>query len=183
MSKLKHLVWKIKKNKILHTTAWMKLHEDVLDVGGVKVTYTYVEKVGDGPIVVAVYQNKLLLVKQYRHPIRKSIWQFAAEHCDFQETQKEAALRCVSEELGFECGKLSLLGSLYTDPGLSTQKSNFYLAESLKPLENSHSEPIEDIEIGQFSLEEIEGLIEKGEIVDNWTLSALALYERHLNQI
>lgn len=183
MTRKKHAQWKVLKTRQVHETQWMKLREDTIDVGGVQVVYTYIQKVGDGPIVLAVYKNKLLMVRQYRHPIGKVIWQFSAEHCDPYESQEEAALRCVSEELGFSCQRVILLGSLYTDPGLSNQKSNFYLAESLKPLPTHTSEGIEDLEISSFSLDEIALMIKDGTICDNWTLAGLSLYKQYLETL
>ena len=99
------------------------------------------------------------------------------------ESWPKAAARGLQEELHLTATSLKDLGCFYPDPGGLDQKLHLYLAQGLKPTDNhekynSHKE-VEILNIRKFTREEINGLIAKQEICDNWTLAALFLYDRY----
>lgn len=176
--------WKILTSKIVHLTPWTDVIEDKCLADDKELTYTYSKRIDEGPLIIAEDSDqKIWLVRQYRHPIKKIIWQFPAEGKYEKETWEEAARRGLSEELQFKAKNWHDLGLFYVDPGGLEQKYHAYLATELSKAETSevhqNGEEVENLEIQSFSREEIDHLIKTGELCDNWTLSGLFLYDRY----
>lgn len=176
--------WKIITNKTVHQTPWIRVKEDHCQVDSQKLIYTFVQRTDEGPLIIAEENDgKLWMVRQYRHPIKKVIWQFPAEGKLEGETWESAAERGLNEEIGKSAGSLINLGLFYPDPGMLEQKSYFFLATDLADLKtsiNDHSE-VEDLEVNTFTLKEIEAMVKTGEICDGWTLSGIYLYKKFKN--
>jgi hypothetical protein len=80
MSKNPNLTpWQILTSKVIHATNWIKLIEDKCLVSGHEITYTFTKKLDEGPLIIAEEAGEIWLVKQYRHPIKKIVWQFPLE--------------------------------------------------------------------------------------------------------
>ncbi len=177
-------VWKIVNSKIIHSTPWIEIIEDKCLSDTKDLTYTYSRRVDEGPLIIAEDKDQnLWLVRQYRHPIKKIIWQFPAEGKYKDESWEQAARRGLEEELQFKAEKWFDLGQFYVDPGGLDQKYHAFLASGLTKTQSSNfhhdDEEVENLEVQSFSREEIDDLIKTGELCDNWTLSGLFLYDRY----
>jgi ADP-ribose pyrophosphatase len=87
-------------------------------------------------IVAVTPQNKIILVEQYRIPIRKNVIELPAglvgDNADRKgENFEDAAKRELEEETGYSCKQLKFLCKGPMLPGLSDEINAFYLAEKL----------------------------------------------------
>jgi|GEM_PF-2583006 len=170
--------WQVLTSKTIHATNWIKLIEDKCLVSGHEITYTFTKKLDEGPMIIAEDAGKLWLVKQYRHPIKKIVWQFPLEGKTSSENWETAAKRGLAEELSLEAKTWQNLGEFYPDPGGLDQKYQIYLATDLQPTNSKNHQDIdEELIIEKFSRSEIDELIRTGEICDNWTLAGLYIYD------
>lgn len=179
--------WNIISSRIIHQTPWMTMIEDVCDVDGTNTTYTYVRRTSGSGIIPVTTDGKLWMVQQYRHPIKRTVWQFAAEGLEPGEDYFSVAKRGLREELGLEAAHWHELARIYPDPGTLDQELIWYIATDLRVAQDVHKvhtseSEVEDLRTQAFSLQQIEQLIQKGEICDNWTLAAIQLYQRYLTQ-
>lgn len=180
----KLLPWQVLSSQLIHSTPWLEVIEDTCLVVDKTLVYTYALRVDEGPMIIAEDDNeKLWLVRQYRHPIRKIIWQFPAEGKYPNESWEAAAIRGLQEELSLSAQNWEDLGLFHPDPGGLQQKYHAYLASGLGRSMNTtrvdHIEEVEELETQSFSREEIDKMIDTGEICDNWTLSGLFLYDKY----
>jgi ADP-ribose pyrophosphatase len=113
--------------------------------------------------------GKYILVRQYRFPIGKYLWEFPAGGRELGETFPQAANRELMEEIGMRPGKLKLLLRFYPTPGVSGEKMHVFLAGKLRPAVAPKDED-EDFELGTFSRAEMGRMIQRREIVDGKTL-------------
>ncbi|MEP7167497.1 MAG: NUDIX hydrolase [Candidatus Woesebacteria bacterium] len=176
--------WKVLDSKIIHSTPWLEVIEDKCLADDKELTYTFSRRIDEGPLIIAEENDKLWLVRQYRHPIKKIIWQFPAEGKYKDESWEQAAKRGLKEELLFEAKTWHDLGQFYVDPGGLDQKYHAYIATDLTKIQFSEShqqneDEVENLEIQSFSRSEIDDLIKAGELCDSWTLSGLFLYDRY----
>jgi 8-oxo-dGTP pyrophosphatase MutT (NUDIX family) len=176
--------WQVLSTQLIHQTPWINVLSDECQHGEKKFNYTYVERRDEGPVIIAEDQDqKLWLVQQYRHPIRKIVWQFPAEGKKPDESWEAAAQRGLQEELGKQAGKLIDLTTTYIDPGLLSQKTHIFLATDLHNVQvekfHASEEEVEELNIQSFSLKEIEELIHRGEFCDNWGFAALYWYQKY----
>ncbi len=163
----------------------MEFIEDQCESNGKTATYTYMNRTDQGPLIIPQADDgSLWMVRQYRHPIRKIIWQFPVE-CKLKEESWEAAAhRGLAEELHLQAKTIKYLCTFYLSPGDSTQKSQFFVAKNLSLLQKTtvHDETeIEELETRTFTRSEIDAMIDSGEICDSWTLTALFMYDRYKN--
>jgi ADP-ribose pyrophosphatase len=120
-------------------------------------------------VVLAVHRRSILLVRQYRLPAEKSLWELPAGKVDEGETPMAAAKRELAEETGYTAENWSLLASFYASPGFVNERMHVYLATDLT---EGKATPMDDerIEIAWFKRKEVALLIQNGKIEDAKTL-------------
>ncbi|MCL4279823.1 MAG: NUDIX hydrolase, partial [Ignavibacteriaceae bacterium] len=118
-----------------------------------------------GAVVVPVTDNgKIVMVTQYRFPVKEVLLELPAGKLSKGEDPKVCAVRELEEETGYKSDDIKSLGSIYTTPGYSTEKLWIYLAENLKPGNYNREEGEFGMEVFELSLPEVEEKIYNGEI-------------------
>lgn len=125
-------------------------------------------------IVPLLKNNKILLVKQYRPVVDKKLWEVPAGIINKNETPLHCAKRELEEETGLIPQKMIKLGSFYSSPGFTNEKTTCFLAK-----EFIHSkqklDPDEMIEIGYFSFTELLKKIKSNKIIDAKTVLSILI--------
>jgi ADP-ribose pyrophosphatase len=122
-------------------------------------------------IVATPAPNELVLVRQYRHPARASLWEIPAGTAEPGETLADGARRELREETGFVAGRIRLVGSLWMTPGFCSEVMHVFHAEELTEGKPDFDDD-ERIEIGRFSFQAAWRLAAGG-IADAKTVIAL----------
>ncbi len=86
-------------------------------------------------VVMAVDdEDRVLCLRQYRHPARRAFVEFPAGVLDVEgEDPIEVAIRELREEAALEAGEWRHLLSTYSSPGISAEQIHIYLARDLRP--------------------------------------------------
>lgn len=131
-------------------------------------------------IVPLTEENEVVLVRQYRHPVKDELLEIPAGKLDLEEDPLECARRELKEETG-ATGELIKLAEFYTTPGYSNEFFYLYLAIDLKdgPAKPEDGEVLELVRIPLFQALE---MISTGKINDGKTIAGLCLAERHLRK-
>ncbi|MGL6104907.1 NUDIX hydrolase [Romboutsia sp.] len=125
--------------------------------------------------IVAITEDKeIILIKQFRKPLEKVLWEIPAGKLELGENPKECAIRELKEETGYSAGNLKLIHKFFTSPGFSNEKIYIFLATDLI-LGECKFDCDENIEIYKLGLEEINEMIQKNEIEDAKTLTGILL--------
>lgn len=123
--------------------------------------------------------GKLILVKQYRKALGRTLIEIPAGHIEVGEALEVTARRELEEETGYGAGKVTFVQSFATSPGFADEIIHLYLAEQLYEIENpAAADEDEFIELLYVTIEEAEKLVASGEIYDAKTAFAL-LYVKH----
>ena len=137
-------------------------------------------------VVVAAMttEEKLIMIRQERLPIRAAIWEVPAGQIDGEsETDDDqiaaVGLRELREETGFELaegGELIPLGDYFTSPGFTDEQGFFFLARPVRECASGHApdESESILDCRAFSPEELRGMIANNEIRDANTLAICA---------
>lgn len=133
-----------------------------------------VEHGGAVGIVAINDNNEVILIKQFRKPIEKVIWEIPAGKLEVGENPKECAIRELKEETGYEPQNLKLIHKFFTSAGFSNQKLYIYLATGLTPGESNPNDD-ESLEVYKISLEEAYNMVVKNEIEDAKTSIGILL--------
>src|SRR5512136_1888974 len=138
---------------------------------GVEALREIVENGGAVAVVAVDDQQRVVLVKQYRHAIRAIVTEVPAGKLDGDEDPLEGARRELREETGFRAGRWKSLGSIYPSPAWSTESIYLYLATDLIPGPTA-MEADETIELVMLPLAEAIDLVRSGAVTDAKTVAA-----------
>ncbi|WP_407342501.1 NUDIX domain-containing protein [Pengzhenrongella phosphoraccumulans] len=115
---------------------WDFVAEDV-DLGGedgepLVVRREYLEHPGAVAMIVLDDDDRVLLQRQYRHPVRRELWEPPAGLLDIRgENALVAAARELAEEADLIASRWDVLVDFYTSPGGSDEALRIYLARGL----------------------------------------------------
>ncbi len=136
-----------------------------------------------GAVVLAVTNDeKIIFVKQYRHPFDKYLIELPAGKLEKGEEPEHCAKRELEEETGMIAGKITKLGAIATTPGFCTELLHIYLAEDLQEGNLNREEGEYGMSLIYLTLEEAEEKIRSGEIYDAKTLSGILYYNLYRKQ-
>lgn len=137
----------------------------------------YVKPFKNAAGVVAIDSTGLYLIEQYRYPSRDYFWQIPMGMMENESDPMETARRELKEEAGIDAKKLTLLGTLYGEPGMSNQEVFIYVGQDL----TLGSQQTDFNEIGMhvqhFTFDEVDSYVQSGKIKCGFTLSALFLFK------
>ena len=126
-------------------------------------------------VIVPVFaDNRVALVKQYRHPARKYLLEIPAGTLNENEAPETGAGREVEEEIGVRAGKIERLCEFYVSPGFLTEKMHVFLATDFTPSTQNLDED-EFLSIEKYGFEQIFQMIKSGEIEDAKTIAGVIL--------
>jgi 8-oxo-dGTP pyrophosphatase MutT (NUDIX family) len=134
---------------------------------------------GSVVLIPVTDSGDLLLVRQYRHPIGRWVWELPAGTLKRGEDIEHAAIRECHEEIGLIPSRIEHVGAFYPSPGFCDEIMHFFKATGLRAPtaedEAAHQDEDEDLEPRPFSRAEVAAMMASGEIVDMKTLAGLAL--------
>jgi len=139
--------------------------------------------VGVLPLVFDAEGNaSVVLVAQYRPPYEEIVIEIPAGLRDIEgEDTAEVARRELIEEAGLAAGELVLLGAIYPSPGMTDSVTTIYLATNCTATATDRHGPEEDhMEVLHVPLVDALAMVDRGEIRDAKTVSALLLADRRL---
>ncbi|AFM42213.1 ADP-ribose pyrophosphatase [Desulfosporosinus acidiphilus SJ4] len=80
--------------------------------------------------VIALYEQELLMVRQFRYPVGRETLEIPAGKIDPQEAPLACAIRELREETGYR-GTMEEIATFYTTPGFSDEVMHVFLASDL----------------------------------------------------
>jgi len=129
--------------------------------------YRWVRPCGSVAVPVIIEADgtvKILLQRVYRHQIASFGWELPMGGVNEGETPLEGMKRELREETGFAAEKITLAFEGYTDPGTSTARETFYIAEGLRRIGGRQDENETVEKLHPFSLNECLEMIDGKEI-------------------
>lgn len=120
----------------IHCGYVMDLVAQRVDLGaGGQVLREYVRHPGAVAILTLDDDNRVLLLRQYRHPVRSYLWEVPAGLLDVAgESLRTAAERELAEEADLRARRWETLADFYTSPGGSDEAIRVFLARDLTPV-------------------------------------------------
>jgi ADP-ribose pyrophosphatase len=150
------------------------IRENIMLENGTTTDVEFIEHPGAAAIVPFLDETRIVLLKQYRHALKKHIWEIPAGTLDPQEDVISCAKRELIEETGYSASGWRKLGEITPVPGYSDERIHIYLATELQPAEQKLDED-EVIQVQQVDLFKALEMIGDGEIQDAKSIAGLFL--------
>ena len=125
--------YRVLDRKTVYEGAVFSLHRERVSMpGGGDSVRDVVRHPGAVAVVALDEQDRVVLVRQYRHPVAQHLWELPAGLRDADgEPPLETAKRELAEEVLLAAERWSLLTTTYNSPGFSDELVLVYLAEGL----------------------------------------------------
>ena len=122
--------------------------------------------------------DHVILVRQYRYPVGRWLWELPAGTLDPGEDAEAAAVRECHEEIGKIPRRMELIGSFLPTPGYCDEEMLFFRVDGLdEPPGTAQPDEDEIIEPRVFPVAEARALVARGEIADMKTAVGLTLLD------
>ncbi len=165
--------WTIHGSRSLYESWWVELHAfDVELNSGRRFEHEVIRVPRSAVGTLVVVDNQLLMIWRHRMIPDTWGWEIPAGVIDAGETVAEAAEREVLEETGWRCGPTEHCFSWHPTSGMSDQK--FHLRQSASATHvGVPSDVDEAVEVSWIPLDELRSMIDRGEIVDGLSMTAV----------
>ncbi|MFE0738110.1 NUDIX domain-containing protein [Streptomyces sp. NPDC058855] len=138
---------------------------------GTVVNRDYQVHPGSVAVLALDERDRVVVLRQYRHPVRQKLWEIPAGLLDVPgENPLHAAQRELYEEAHVKAGDWRVLTDVYTTPGGCDEAVRIFLARDLSEAEGARFEVAEeeaDMELARVPVEELVRGVLAGELHNN----------------
>jgi ADP-ribose pyrophosphatase len=155
--------------------------DHAVEPGGFQIKRAIVHHRGSAVMMPVDDRRRVLLVRQYRLPAQRFLWELPAGSVDPGEKPLQTAKRELKEETGYHAKNWKKLISFFPSPGFLTEKMTIFLATGLT---SGEATPMDDERITTrwFTTKEIEAAIDARAIVDAKTMLGYFFWKRSLRK-
>ena len=158
---------------ILQKLEDITVYKDKVECPNKKIATREIVRHHGGVGILAVVDDCIVLVKQFRYAYNKDTLEIPAGKLEKDEEVSLAGKRELEEETGYSCKDMKLINEIYPTTGYCDEIIHLYKASDLyKGNKSCDEDEFTDIKV--FTLEEIKNMIKKGEIIDTKTISILS---------
>jgi ADP-ribose pyrophosphatase len=145
---------------------------------GFEIKRSVVRHAGSAVMMAVDEKKRILLVRQYRLPAEKYLWELPAGRLDPGEKPLQAAKRELIEETGYRAKTWTKLASFFASPGFVQERMTIFLATDLTA---GTATPMDDerIEARWFTSKELADLIREDKIEDAKTMIGFMTWKHY----
>jgi 8-oxo-dGTP pyrophosphatase MutT (NUDIX family) len=168
--------WSVRESRTLVRDRWLGLRAQTVVTGeGAVLEPFYLLDFPDWAQIVAITpDDRIVLVRQYRHGIGRVTLELPGGIVDPGETPLEAAARELTEETGYVAETLRLVCSLSPNTSSHTNRCHTVLALGARLAHATAHEPGEEIAVETMPLAELWAAVPQGALPQAMHTAALA---------
>ena len=160
------LNWKLCYSEYIHKGPWATLRTDTCEMpDGRIVDQYYVLEYPNWVNAVAITEdNKVLMVRPYRHAAGIVSLEIPGGVIDGDEAPEAAMRRELLEETGYQFDDIELIATVYANPSTANNHTYCYLARNGKKVQEQSLDEHEELVIEQYTITEIKQLLADNKI-------------------
>ena len=170
------LPWKVLTSEYVSRKFWYTVRRDQVQLpnGTIIPEYWINEYLPWVNVVAVTEDDRVLLVRQYRHGSGAVHFEIPAGTTDATDTDVEsAARRELLEETGHGGGRWSPLMTLSANPALQNNLTYTFLAEGVVPMKAADPGASEDLRLHAVPIGDIEAMIEARDMIQSLHVAPL----------
>jgi len=168
--------WQVISSKPVYDNPWITVREDqVIRPDGEPGIYGVVHFKNIAVGILAIEEDHIYLVGQYRYPLDLYSWEIPEGGCPEGEEPLRAAQRELREETGLDARHWRRLGEAYLSNSVADEYAVWFLATGLVPGEQ-RPEGTEALTLRRLPLREVLDMALSGQITDALSLVAIMSY-------
>jgi ADP-ribose pyrophosphatase len=163
MSELK---WTLISSEYIHKGPWATLRSDKCEMpdGRIVDQYYVLEYPNWANAVALTEDNKILLVRQYRHAANIVSLEIPGGVIEDGENPEEGMRRELLEETGYEFTDVELISTVYANPSTANNKTFCYLAKGGKKVQGQSLDEHEELVVEEYTIAEVKQLLADNKI-------------------
>ena len=137
----------LESERVFEGRVWDVRRESVA-FGDGEITRDFVDHTGAVAVLALDDEDRVCLIRQYRHPVRAREWELPAGLLDLEgESPLLGAQRELAEEVDLVAAEWSVLADFQTSPGGSNEALRIYLARGLSDAPEAFARTDEEAEL------------------------------------
>jgi 8-oxo-dGDP phosphatase len=147
--------WPVAASNLLAKASIVRVRRDAVEMPeGDVANRDVVEHPGAVAVLALDENSQVLLIRQYRHPVGRLLWEIPAGLRDVPgEPLIKTAQRELLEEASYLASDWQVLADVYTSPGISTERLRVFLAKNLTYVPDAECDYVPDHEEAHLLVE------------------------------
>jgi len=160
------LTWKILSSSYIHKGPWATLRTDKCEMpdGRIVDEYFVLEYPNWVNAVAITEDNKVLMVRQYRHAAGIVSLEIPGGVIDGDELPEYAMRRELLEETGYQFDDIELISIVYANPSTANNHTYCYLAKGGKKVQGQSLDEHEELVVEEYTIPEVKQLLADNKI-------------------
>jgi len=163
-----NLKWKILSSEYLFNDLWFKVRKDICESQSGKIINPYyVYEFPEWATAFALTEdNKVIMVRQYRHPVGEVIIELPGGCVDDTDKDLQTAIaRELLEETGYSFSSFESLGKISANPSTNTNWMHMFLAKGGRKVSVQKLDHNEEIIVELYSIDELKKMVRENKII------------------
>ncbi len=158
--------WQVTASSYVIDSPYLRIRRDRIKLPDGTVIDDYFVRESRGYVIVFALtpDRRVVLVRQYKHGVRKVLLELVAGAIDEGEAPHETAVRELAEETGYTAERVEFVRSFVTDPTNADTVAHLFFARDASKTREQHLDVTENIAVELATLEEVRAMLRTGTI-------------------
>ncbi len=167
--------WKVIASEYLFNEPWLTVRKDKCELpNGHVMPAFYVSEYPTWVTALALTKdNKVVMVKQYRHGIEDVSIETPGGVVEEGEDSIAAIKREVKEETGYEFESIEFLGKVSANPSTHNNYLHMFLLKGGEKVAAQKLDETEDLEVVLYTIDELKKLVKENKIIQSLHVSCI----------